>query len=290
MKYLVTGAHGQLGREWVQFLSERKADFSAFGSAELDITNPEQIKEMLQKKSPDVVINCAAYTNVDQAENESERAFLVNETGVKNLAEGCESIGAKLVHYSTDYVFPGIKEDMDRYPDGYPEEAGTGPVNVYGQSKLAGEVQLQKSGADFLLIRVSWLCGAYGSNFVKTMIRLGHERDALNVVNDQIGSPSFALDVVEKTFRLLEMNQTGIFHVSSRGPLSWADFAKEIFKQTGLPAVVNEVSSSEFKTTAPRPAFSLLSNKKITELGLAQSDWKKGLGKLLHQINAKQPG
>lgn len=284
MKFLVTGAGGQLGQEWTRFLSGRKAEYTAYNSEELDITNFDRVEEVLRKDAPDVVINCAAYTWVDQAEKEPDKAFLINETGVRYLLDACRTADAKLVHYSTDYVFPGKRSDSKRYPDGYPEHAETGPVNIYGKSKLAGEIVLEKSGIHWLMIRVSWLCGADGNNFVKTMIRLAGERDSLNVVNDQTGSPSFTLDVVEKTFGLLQKGEEGIYHISSSGKISWAEFAKEIFLQTGQQVVVNEVSSSEFKTTAKRPGFSLLCNSKITDSGFRQVDWKKGLRELILQL------
>lgn len=284
MEYLVTGAGGQLGREWTKFLSGTDCSFTAYHSGNLDITDQATVEETLQKEKPDVVINCAAYTKVDQAENEQKKAFLVNEAGIKNLVEGCKKINAKLVHYSTDYVFSGDPDDREVYPRGYTEDAEPDPVNAYGESKRAGEIVLQNSGISWLLIRVSWLCGAEGKNFVKTMIRLADEKKSLNVVNDQLGAPSFTFDVVEKTDRLLQMNKEGIYHISSSGEITWADFAKEIFKQTGQQAVVNEVPSSEFVTEAQRPGYSLLSNRKIETFGGGQIDWKAGLQTLIRQI------
>ncbi|MEX1268669.1 MAG: dTDP-4-dehydrorhamnose reductase [Balneolaceae bacterium] len=284
MKYLITGAGGQLGSEWVRFLSEQKVSFKAYGSDGLNISDRSRLDEIFDKEIPDIVINCAAYTKVDQAENEPDEAFLVNETGVKNLVEVCKQTGSKLVHFSTDYVFPGESSDNERYPEGYPEDAETNPVNVYGKSKRAGEVILEQSGIHWLLVRVSWLCGATGHNFVKTMIRLAGEKDSLNVVNDQFGTPAFTFDVVERTSGLIQRNQAGIFHISSSGKISWADFAREIFNQTGQLVVVNEVSSSEFNTVAKRPAFSLLSNRKIVTSGLPQPGWKEGLETLIRQL------
>lgn len=284
MKYLVTGAGGQLGREWVKFLSGADRSFTAYHSGNLDITDKAMVEAALLKEKPDVVINCAAYTKVDQAEEEEKKAFLVNETGVENLVNGCKEIGAKLVHYSTDYIFPGAPADRHTYPGGYPEDAAPAPVNTYGKSKLAGEMMLQNSEISWLLIRVSWLCGAEGRNFVNTMIRLAEEKKSLNVVNDQFGTPSFTFDVVKKTDHLLQMNKNGSYHISSSGNISWADFAKEIFKQTGQQVVVNEVPSSEFITKAKRPGYSLLSNRKIRNLGLTQIDWKTGLQNLIRQI------
>ena len=288
MKFLVTGASGQLGREWVHFLNENKLHFEAFSSGELDVTDQEMVHQKIKKTQPDVVINCAAYTNVDGAESESQQAFLVNEAGVENLVEACRSAGAKLVHYSTDFVFSGSDADRNKYPEGYPEEASTNPVNTYGKSKEAGEKVLQKSGCQWLLVRISWLCGRYGSNFVKTMLRLSSERDTLNVVDDLIGCPSFSFDVVEKTHQFLKSGMEGIYHVSCDGKISWADFAREIFHQTGLNVQVTPVSSEEYPFVAERPRFTLLSNQKAKKAGLRILPWKKGLGRLLELVKENQ--
>ncbi|MEX0609180.1 MAG: dTDP-4-dehydrorhamnose reductase [Balneolaceae bacterium] len=285
MRFLITGGNGQLGREWGDFLTSQKADFEAFSSSDLDITNKEEVEKKLTSFKPDVLINCAAYTKVDMAEDEEEQAFLVNAKAVDLLAEICAANNIKLVHYSTDYVFAGTKEDHQVLEDGYPEDHEKNPVNVYGASKLAGETAILKSGCDFLLIRVSWLCGQYGHNFVKTMLNLAETRDALNVVNDQFGSPTFAENVVENTFHLLQEKQSGIFHLSSLGKATWYDFASEIFQQKKMDISVHPVDSSQFPTKATRPAFSLLSTKKIANIpGVSLVHWKTGLTKLLKQI------
>lgn len=284
MKFLITGAKGQLGSEWIHFLEGVDTPFKAFSSTELDITNFQKVSQKLEEIRPNVVINCAAYTDVDGAESESEKAFFVNETGVQNLVDACESIDATLVHFSTDYVFSGSEEDQKKYPDGYPEKAEINPINVYGKSKEAGEKILHSANCEWILIRVSWLCGRYGNNFAKTMLRLGDERKELNVVDDQIGCPSFAFDVVEKTYQLLEKGSTGIFHISCEGKISWADFAEEIFKQAGFDLSLKRISSEEYPFTATRPMFTLLSKKKIKDLGLNPLEWKSGVSELLQQI------
>ncbi|MCG2589033.1 dTDP-4-dehydrorhamnose reductase [Rhodohalobacter sulfatireducens] len=287
MKYLITGATGQLGREWVRFLKYRGLSYTAYSSAELDITDLEAVIQKIENVQPDLLINCAAYTDVDGAESESEKAFLVNETGVKNLANVCESVGAKLVHYSTDYVFSGSEKDQQKYPDGYPEDADTNPVNVYGKSKEAGEKILQQAKCDWMLIRVSWLCGRYGSNFIKTMLRLGAERHELSVVDDQIGCPSLAFDVVEKTHQLIEKMENGVFHISCEGKISWADLAEEVFNQSGLEVNLSRISSDEYPFTATRPMFTLLSLNKAKNTGLKPLAWKSGLKRILIQIEKK---
>jgi dTDP-4-dehydrorhamnose reductase len=283
MKYLVTGASGQLGCEWVDFFKKKKISFLAYKSAEMDVTDVTTVQSVMEKEKPDVVINCAAYTKVDDAESHSEQAYLVNETGVKNLAESCRKTGSKLVHYSTDYVFSGHKNDQKIYPDGYPEDAPADPVNVYGDSKRAGERILENSEIDWLLIRVSWLCGQYGNNFVKTMLKLAAQRDELDIVNDQTGSPAYAFDVVDKSYQLIEKKYSGIFHIASTGAVTWAGFAGEIFSQTGHLVKINRVSSDQFPRTAKRPEFSLLSTRKAEKAGLTMINWKKGLSHLLHQ-------
>ena len=284
MKFLVTGAGGQLGREWVDFLKNQKVPFSYYSSVDLDITDIQHVKTVINREKPDILINCAAYTKVDEAEANRDKAFLVNETGVKNLTESCMEIGAKLVHYSTDYVFPGHQNDRNTYPDGYPENGPIGPINIYGESKRAGERILENSAADWLLVRVSWLCGRYGKNFVKTMIKLSAEKDQLNVVDDQTGSPAYTFDVVEKTWLLLQNEMTGTFHLTSKGAVTWAGFAEEIFRQKGVRIQINRVSSDEFPTPAIRPSFSLLSTRKAEQYGLQMIEWNSGLGRLLRQI------
>jgi dTDP-4-dehydrorhamnose reductase len=285
MKYLITGANGQLGREWVHHLKENNAEFRACNSDELDITVKSEVSAAVKEYRPDVIINCAAYTNVDLAESEPDKAFEVNEDGVKNLTECCKDAGIKLVHYSTDYVFSGSEADSKEYPDGYPEDAIADPVNMYGKSKRAGEKILESSNIDWLLIRVSWLCGPSGSNFVNTMIRVGDEQNVVSVVQDQYGCPTFTFDVVKKTIELLGSDKSGIFNISCLNKISWADFAEEIFRQTGINVKVERISSSEFPSKSVRPKYSLLSVKKIENTGLMPLYWIDGLRELIRRRN-----
>jgi len=285
MKFLITGANGQLGREWIQFLELKGEPFDAFGSKKMDITDSDQVRTRMEECRPDIVINCAAYTNVDKAEIEQELAHSVNETGVEHLVSACLEFNCKLVHFSTDYVFPGSFEDGSKFPDGYPEDAEKRPVNAYGRSKRAGEIVIEKSALDSLLIRVSWLCGPFGNNFVKTMLRLAEIRDELSVVDDQKGSPTYTFDVVDKTYQLLNMSKSGVYHISSRGKISWADFTEEIFNQANIAITLYRIPSSEFPTKAKRPAFSLLSTQKLEKEGLKVLAWKEGLSVLLKKLN-----
>lgn len=287
MKLLITGAGGQLGREWSDYLESSNHKGVGFGSEELDITNEKQVIQAVKNEKPDMVINCAAYTAVDDAEDNREMAFKINEKGVANLATICKRRGIKLIHYSTDYIFKGSKKDRDELPYGYPEDHPAQPRNVYGASKLAGEKAIEETGGHWMIIRVSWLCGQYGNNFVKTMLRLSKQNKQLRIVNDQIGSPAFCNDVVEKTMALVEMDQKGYFHVTTKGAITWYELTREILKQTGKTESVKlvPVSATEFAAKAKRPSFSLLNCSKIENLGLQVIDWKDGLTTLLKQLN-----
>jgi dTDP-4-dehydrorhamnose reductase len=285
MKFLITGAAGQLGKEWVYYLQGENISYTAYSSSDLDITNRNQVFRILERDVPDVVVNCAAYTRVDDAEDQKEAAFSVNRDGVKNVADACKNFQATLIHYSTDYVFPGTAADKERYPAGYPENAETAPINVYGQSKRAGELILEECElANWLLIRVAWLCGPYGTNFVKTMLRLAADRDEIGVVDDQFGSPSYTFDVVEKSLLLLKKNETGIFHVTGKGLISWADFAEAIFKKSELRTTVKRITSLQFPQKAKRPFFSYLSTGKLQQKNIDVINWSNGLDVLLARL------
>jgi dTDP-4-dehydrorhamnose reductase len=285
MRILVTGGTGQLGSEWVDYLNRKGVEFIALPASDFDVTDHEDTRRVMSNLNPNLIINCAAYTNVDQAEDESEKAFLINRDGVKNLAEYCASKDIKLVHFSTDYIFPGNREDEETYPQGYSEEATKQPINVYGESKLAGEEALENSGCDYILIRTSWLCGKHGSNFVKTMLKLAQNHEEPKVVDDQIGSPTFTQNLVANGWNLIEKKRSGVFHISSIGKITWYEFAQEIFNQAGIDITIEPVSSSEFKSKAERPAFSLLSNQKIGNIPDSEIiGWKDGLSSLLKEL------
>lgn len=285
MKLLITGAGGQLGQEWVEFCKIKGIAYKAFSSAELDITNKTALFSQIKEYNPEVIINCAAYTKVDQAEDEKEKAEWINSKAVEVLSGICKDLNIKLVQYSTDYVFSGSKEDRYRVPNGYPEEFETNPVNVYGKTKRDGELAVQKSGCNYLILRISWLCGKYGNNFVKTMLGLAKNRNTLKVVDDQFGSPTFADQVVEQSYLLLSENKEGVFHMSSDGITTWYELVKEIFLQRDIDIEVFPVSSSEFKTNAIRPHFSKLSNQKISTIpGIIILSWQEGLKRLLNTI------
>ncbi len=287
MKFLITGAGGQLGREWVERLKASSHEVAGFGSDTLDITDRESVAEVLSKEQPDVVINCAAYTAVDDAEDNEEIAFQVNRDGAANVANTCRNHGIKLVHFSTDYVFEGSERDKQKFQAGYPEDHPANPQNVYGASKWAGEEEVKRIGGDWLILRVSWLSGEFGNNFIKTMLRFSKDRDELQVVDDQIGCPTFCSDVVEKTMKLVDMDQNGYFHISSAGAITWYELTEEILRQTERSerVTLKPVSSAQFASKASRPSFSLLNCSKLKEAGLEQLNWKDGLRELINKIN-----
>lgn len=276
---LVTGANGQLGREF-QMLQWMYPDFQFvfFGRDSLDIASPEQVQQKMNEFKPVAVVNCAAYTNVEKAEDEPDLANLYNGEALENLSQACNAIGATLVHISTDYVFDGSKSTP------YVETDEVNPINAYGKSKLLGEVAAAKTNKHFI-IRVAWLYSTYGNNFFKTMIRLAQERGELKVVSDQFGCPTYArylandvLTLLEKTLVNGEKIDFGLYHYSHEGKASWHEFAKEIVLNTGLNVPVHAVSSTAFPTKATRPKYSKLNpNKWNTALGIPTSTWKEAL-------------
>ncbi len=282
-RFLITGAGGQLGREWVNKLTMADQDVYAYAYEDLDLADHDAVNRIVSHVQPSVLINCAAYTAVDKAESEPEQARLLNAIVPGRLASLCAKKAIKLVHFSTDYVFGGSKMDAEVYPDGFTEDHTANPQNVYGQTKWDGERSILASGCEHLTIRVSWLCGRFGNNFVKTMLRLGKERDVIRVVDDQIGCPSFTESVVANTLVLIEGGHCGVYHLTSKGKVSWADLAEEIMVQAGLGTKIERISTEEYLTAAKRPRYSLLNtNKALAENGVVIEDWKIGLAKLLH--------
>lgn len=287
-KIMVLGAGGQLGSEWVRFLKNKQVSYRAYDSSQLDIKDSITLRDTILKTKPTVIINCAAYSQVDRAEKEYERAKAVNADALWVLSEAARKSGSLLVHYSTDYVFPGRQSDRIAFPDGYREEDQPDPVNAYGRSKLAGEEAVRETLDRYLIIRLSWLNGFFGNNFVKTMLRLGSEKETLRVVNDQFGSPTYTKNVVRNSWILLSGGYEGIYHLTSKGLISWFDLAVEIFRLAGLNVTVNPIPSGEFPSEAERPHFSKLCTDKISEVhGIELIDWKEGLEDLLRELNFK---
>jgi len=278
MKIAVIGKNGQLAT-CLKEVFPRELEIPFYGSSEVDITNSETYAPL---KSADFIINCSAYTAVDKAEEYPEEAYAINRMGIIQLVQFCEEHQIKLIHFSTDFVFDGETGTP------YTEENFTGPKSVYGASKLAGEEVILQSSLSTLVIRTSWLYSPFGHNFCKTMLRIGSERSELSVVNDQIGTPTSALDLARTVFQIIEKGlPTGpeILHVSNSGQCSWADFAREIFAQKTLPTVVNNTTTEAFNAPAPRPKYSVLSTEKLLfTYGIAMRPWKEALKEVLSAL------
>ena len=273
-KILVTGANGQLGTELKKLIPD-----AIFTDADtLDITDLEAVKTFVKDNQIDVIVNCAAYTAVDKAEDEPELAKKINEDGPKNLALS----GTKVIHISTDYVFDG-----KGYKPYQPNDI-TDPVSVYGKTKRAGELAVLENAKVAVVIRTAWLYSAHGNNFVKTMRRLGAERETLNVVADQIGTPTFAGDLAQAIVDILPQineNNKGIYHYTNEGVCSWYDFATEIMKLSGLSCKVTPIPSSAYPTKATRPFYSVLDKTSLKEtFNITISHWNEGLKRCLKQF------
>ena len=280
MKWLIAGANGQLGKCLQKTLDSRGIDFVALSRAELDVTNIGQVEKLVSSTKPDVVINVAAYTNVEQAEIDSDEAFNVNQLGAANLAIASRSVNAKLVHFSTDYVFAGSGNSPWKVSD------LTEPLSIYGKSKLAGEVEILKEYSEnSLIIRTAWLYSPYGKNFYKTMLTKAINSDEnVRVVNDQRGQPTNAFDLAELTVNAVTKNvPPGVFHATNAGSCSWFEFARYIFEIAGAdPARVTPVLSSEFATKVQRPKYSVLDNQNWSEFGIVPLGlWQDSVQKAL---------
>jgi len=278
MKIVVIGKSGQLAT-CLKEVDPNKFDISFYGRDEVDITKAETYSPL---KSADLIINCSAYTAVDKAEECPEDAYAVNRMGTIQLVQFCEENQIKLIHFSTDFVFDGEANSP------YTEDDFTGPKSIYGASKLAGEEVILQSSLSALVIRTSWLYSPFGHNFCKTMLRLGTERSELSVVNDQIGTPTSALDLARVVFQMIESglpDTPELFHVSNTGQCSWADFAREIFKQKGLSVTVNNTTTETFNAPAPRPKYSVLSAEKLLfTYGIAMRPWRDALKEVLSAL------
>jgi len=285
MRVLILGKNGMLGNDMVKVFSD--IDFIALGFKDLDVRDREAVNETFMSIQPDIVINCTGYTDVDKAEEEEELANDINGYAVGVLARACREIDATFVHFSTDYVFHGDKKN------GYSEESGTNPINAYGRSKLLGEhlifdemdaiyPEAPKPGKYFI-IRTSWLFGKHGKNFVDTMIELGSKRDTLKVVDDQVGKPTYTIDLCEQTKWLITSKEytSGLYHITNEGTTTWFKFAKKIFTLSKMKTRVVPCSSDEFKRPAKRPKHSNLINNMLPKL----RSWDEALKDYL---NSKQ--
>ncbi|GEN29692.1 NAD(P)-dependent oxidoreductase [Halovibrio variabilis] len=290
MHVLVTGATGQVGYELMRLVPEGFT-VAGFGSAELDITDAAVVEEIVERETPALIINAAAYTAVDKAEAEPELAYAVNQDGVANLAAVAARCGIPLLHISTDYVFSGDTEIA------YREDDSPAPTGVYGASKLAGEKVLAETWTNHLIMRTSWVFGAHGNNFVKTMLRLGQEREKLSVVADQHGCPTSAASIARALWSLVEQYRDkgalhwGVYHYAGLRPCTWHDFAKNIFDiahELGLLRrcpILNAIGTVDFPTPAKRPAWSVLDSSRLKRMhSIDPPDWQLELRDVLKEL------
>jgi len=283
MKLLVTGVKGQLGYDVCKVLSARGIEHRGVDIEDFDITNAQATYDYIAAYRPDGVIHCSAWTAVDRAEDELEKVRAVNAEGPRNIASVCKEIGAKLVYVSTDYVFPGTG---DRF---YEPDDPTGPLGAYGVTKLEGEQAVQALLERYFIVRVSWVFGKNGNNFVRTMLRLAETKSELNVVCDQIGSPTYTADLAPLLCDMVVTNKYGIYHATNEGICSWAEFAEEIFRLAGKDVKVNPVPTSEYPTRAARPLNSRMSKAKLEEMGFFRlPDWHDALARYLRELEGAE--
>ncbi|MEU4467100.1 dTDP-4-dehydrorhamnose reductase [Streptomyces sp. NPDC024017] len=285
MRWLIAGAGGMLGRDVVEELTRRGETVVGLDRAALDVTNPSVVDAAVREHRPELVVNCAAYTAVDDAETDEAGALEINGDGPRLLARACAAHDARLVHVSTDYVFSGEARSTP-----YPEDHPTGPRTAYGRTKLAGErAVLEELPGASAIVRTAWLYGVHGSNFVRTMIGLEARRDTLDVVDDQRGQPTWSADVAERIADLgprLGPATHGVFHATNSGEATWFDLAREVFSLIGAdPDRVRPTSSAAFPRPAPRPAYSALAHRRWQEIGLPlPRDWRSALHEALPRI------
>jgi dTDP-4-dehydrorhamnose reductase len=281
----VCGSKGQLGTEiYLQHEKIRHANFLFTDVAELDLTNKDKVWSFVQQHKPAFIINCAAYTNVDKAETDKESAYLLNRDIPSILSKISIETNCILIHISTDYVFSGV----NCIP--YKEDDPTSPRSVYGESKLAGETEVLKNDKN-IIIRTSWLYSAHGANFLKTMLRLGREKDKLNVIYDQVGTPTSAADLANEILQIVlqlvssEQNMGGIYHFSNEGVCSWYDFAIEIMKIAGLDCKIAPITSDQYPSIVKRPSYSVLNKSKIKDtFGIGIPYWKDSMKMVYRQL------
>jgi dTDP-4-dehydrorhamnose reductase len=279
MKILVTGYTGQLGFDVVREGLENGFNMVGVGSKDLDITEEHSVYQYVKEINPDAIIHCAAYTAVDMAEDDKETCLNVNVNGTKYLANAAKEIDAKFMYISTDYVFDGLGESP------FFETDMANPVGYYGQSKYEAEEVIESLLSEWFIIRISWVFGLNGNNFVKTMLRLAETRNELNVVGDQVGSPTNTFDLSRLLLKMIQTNKYGIYHVTNEGFCSWAEFANEIFRLEGKTVKVNSITTEEYPTRAVRPKNSRLSKQKLIDNGFnLLPTWQDSLQRYLKAL------
>lgn len=279
MKVLVTGVKGQLGYDVMAELARRNIEAIGVDIDEMDITDKISVEKVIGEAAPDVVVHCAAYTAVDAAEDNEALCRRVNAGGTRNIAEVCKKLDCKMVYISTDYVFDGQgtrpwEPDDERHP-----------LNVYGQTKYEGELAVQENLSKYFIVRIAWVFGKNGKNFVKTMLKLAETHDKLTVVNDQFGSPTYTYDLARLLVDMIQTDKYGIYHATNEGICTWYEFACEIFRQAGVKIEVTPVPASEYPAKAKRPENSRLDKSKLTENGFERlPSWQDALARYLKEI------
>ena len=279
MKILVTGASGQLGFDVCRRLNELSIENTGVDIADFDLTHPEQVLSYMHRYRPGCVVHCAAYTAVDQAETNAADCEAVNAAGTRNLAIGCRDVDASMIYISTDYVFPGTGNSAFETND------LKNPLGVYGRTKLEGEKAIRELLNRYFIVRTSWVFGVHGDNFVKTMLRLGKEKESLNVVCDQVGSPTYTRDLAVLICEMVQTDQYGIYHGTNEGYCSWSEFAQVIMEEANLECVIHPVMTAEYGSPAQRPLNSRLSKKCLDDAGFARlPDWHDALRRYLAEM------
>ena len=279
MKVLVTGVSGQLGWDVCRELERREIECIGVSSRDFDLTDPEAVRGYVMDYAPDAVIHCAAYTAVDKAEDEPEKCMAVNAEGTRTIAECCRELGAKMLFISTDYVFSGSGEQI------YETNDPTGALNVYGRSKAEGEKAVRNTLEQYFIVRTSWVYGKNGNNFIETMLRLAETREEVNVVCDQVGSPTYTADLAPLLCNMVITDKYGVYHATNEGLCSWAEFAREIFRLAGKDVRVNDIPTSEYPARAVRPLNSRMSKDRLEQAGFGRLPyWRDALGRYLNDV------
>ena len=279
MKVLVTGVKGQLGYDVVNELKKRNIEPIGVDIDEMDITDPVSVNRVITEAGPDAVIHCAAYTAVDAAEDNIEICRKVNKDGTQNIANVCKKLDCKMVYISTDYVFDGQGERP------WEPDDEQNPLNVYGQTKYEGELAVSETLDKFFIVRIAWVFGVNGKNFIKTMLNLSKTRDKVSVVNDQFGSPTYTYDLARLLVDMVLTDKYGFYHATNEGIISWYDFAVEIFKTAGINMEVLPVSSAEYPAKAKRPSNSRMSKEKLTKNGFERlPSWQDALQRYIEAL------
>ena len=283
MKILVTGAKGQLGFDLCRILADRKIDHLGVDIEDFDITDREATLAFITNYRPDAIIHCSAFTAVDRAESEVELCTRVNADGPANIAAAAKLIDAKMMYISTDYVFPGTGDKF------YTPTDPTGPLSTYGKTKLMGEEAVRTASERHFIVRISWVFGKNGNNFVKTMLRLGDTKAELNVVADQIGSPTYTYDLAQLLCDMIVTDRFGTYHATNEGICSWAEFAEEIMRFGKKATKIHHIPTSEYPTAAVRPLNSRMSKDKLEESGFVRlPHWKDALARYIKELNESE--